>query len=359
MNDITLDFTDKGLTEPPIEHPEWNSATELLLRGNSFKELDASLIPKTVTVLILSDCSIETIIGKFPEHLKVLFLDNNKLTELNSEILNSEIVNLTADANKISVIKGNLPDSIEVLNLSSNLLNSFTAIPANLQSINIQNNPIAEKLAIYRDLNGPKFRQLIERDEQIILAWKTDDKLITEEEAQKYDIAIIPFEDFIEVKKVTAEHIKSSNLCKSKIGDGYIMKTLFKKNLHVIEASYKGEIVGIAIFFMKGNNLGRNKNNNNTTKKQNKSASNKNAKKNANNTRNSERKIIIDILCSIKKNVGTMILNKIKEYMNDTSDIKLIQVESIYDAIEFYKAKNFKIRCSSNTLCPMSIKRED
>ena len=54
-----------------------------------------------------------------------------------------------------------------------------------------------------------------------------------------------------------------------------------------------------------------------------------------------------------------MILNKIKEYMNDTSDIKLIQVESIYDAIEFYKAKNFKIRCSSNTLCPMSIKRED
>lgn len=72
--------------------------------------------------------------------------------------------------------------------------------------------------------------------------------------------------------------------------------------------------------------------------------------------------IYIDMICSSKANRGggSRMLSIIFEYMRAHKSVQTITLESLPEAIGFYKKKGFRrLDCLPNNLCPMVLMRSD
>jgi hypothetical protein len=72
----------KDLSSLPTTHPKYADTTVLILRDNNLEVLDASKLPRNLTVLDLRNNKIRSITGNFPKTLEFLWLENNKLERL-------------------------------------------------------------------------------------------------------------------------------------------------------------------------------------------------------------------------------------------------------------------------------------
>ena len=81
-----IDLVGKGLTELPVDHQDWASATAIILGDNQIRQLNTSQLPVTLEYLDLSDNpGLERIIGDFtdssgiPIRLQHLILENTAI----------------------------------------------------------------------------------------------------------------------------------------------------------------------------------------------------------------------------------------------------------------------------------------
>jgi hypothetical protein len=90
--EINIDIQNKGLTELPLNTPNWSKATGIFLQDNDITELNADLLPRTLMFLDLTGNPIVRVTGTFPDGLISLVLSRTKIEKL--DILPESITEL-------------------------------------------------------------------------------------------------------------------------------------------------------------------------------------------------------------------------------------------------------------------------
>lgn len=114
-----IDLVGKRLTELPVGHEDWASATVIILRDNKIRELNTSQLPLTLEYLDLSDNpGLERIIGDFTD-------------------------------------SSGIPIRLQHLLLQNTSIRKFTRLPETLRELDIRGSPVAKGLAtssVLRDI---------------------------------------------------------------------------------------------------------------------------------------------------------------------------------------------------------------
>jgi hypothetical protein len=108
-----LDYSGKELTELPSKEPGWNSGHILILSQNNIHDLDASMLPRSLTYLDLSDNrKLTHITGEFPPGLKSLIISDTMIGKLPKlpPVLEDIDISRTPIGDKYGIEKGSVDD---------------------------------------------------------------------------------------------------------------------------------------------------------------------------------------------------------------------------------------------------------
>jgi hypothetical protein len=132
--DATIDIQNKGLTELPVNEPDWSRATGIFLQDNEITELNADILPRTLMFLDLTGNPIVRVTGTFPDSLSSLVLTRTKIEKLGllPEALTELVINDTPMARKYGIYS-DVRDKAKMKRLSD--------IPFEEGSIMVDNTP--------------------------------------------------------------------------------------------------------------------------------------------------------------------------------------------------------------------------
>jgi hypothetical protein len=132
--DATIDIQNKGLTELPVNEPDWSRAIGIFLQDNEITELNADILPRTLVFLDLTGNPIVKVTGTFPDTLSSLVLTRTKIENLGllPEALTELVINDTPMARKYG-IDSDVRDKAKMKRLSG--------IPFEEGSIMVDNTP--------------------------------------------------------------------------------------------------------------------------------------------------------------------------------------------------------------------------
>lgn len=152
LNELSAEETILDLSIYKIKSLGLNALTELpnllkflklkklLCYGNELIELDLSILPDTLEVLICNDNNIKKITGEFPSKLSRFECKNNKLKYITN--LPDSLKFLCCSENKLSYLP-KLPKNLLHLEVNKNQLYELPILPDKIQILNCNNNNLS------------------------------------------------------------------------------------------------------------------------------------------------------------------------------------------------------------------------
>ena len=262
----------------------------------------------------------------------VLLLRDNKLTTFDASELPPNLTYLDLSENtELEHIRGTFPETLEALMVEGTSLTMLPQVPSNLTTLAIQDTPIGNQLGIKdmivtkREIQGLYVNP--NNASKKYIEWTAIDynqSMFTEEEQNK--IGFLPMHEFIKMKLEINDAILSDTaLCHNIINRDYLDASIYNTENLILEKE-NDIILGVCLFRIRPTS------------------------------------IYIDMICSSKANRGggSRMLSIIFEYMRAHKSVQTITLESLPEAIGFYKKKGFRrLDCLPNNLCPMVLMRSD
>lgn len=266
-----------------------------------------------------------------------LLLRDNKLTRLDASNLPPNLTYLDLTDNPdLETVTGTFPETLEGLMLEGTRLTALPPVPSNLTTLAIQDTPIGNQLGIKdmivtkREIQGlyvnPK------NASKKYIEWTAIDytqDLFTEQEQneiEKYKLGFLPSHEFIKMKFEINDAILSDSLLCGKIDRDYLDSSIYNTENLIVEKE-RDIVLGFCAFHI------------------------------------NKTYIYIDMICSSKTNKGggSRMINIVFGYMRGHKNIQTIKLESVPNAIGFYKKKGFRLlECKKELeLCPMVFMRSD
>lgn len=163
-----IDLVGKGLTELPVDHQDWASATAIILGDNQIRQLNTSQLPVTLEYLDLSDNpGLERIIGDFTD-------------------------------------SSGIPIRLQHLILENTAIRKFTRLPETLREFDIRGSPVAKGPAISSVLRD--IREIQRYSDEPLNVYDTMVDIRGPEESLVMILERIPSEEDILYRVETLDH---------------------------------------------------------------------------------------------------------------------------------------------------------
>jgi hypothetical protein len=280
-DEAVLDYSGKGIDKwETIEaDPNYDKAVVLILNNNKLNYIDGHYLPEKLRVLNLDDNEITEIKRpeKFPKTLEVFWIENNKLTELPQFPPGLDLKDYRYAGNPLKP--------------AGNFIETETA-NSNTKAIRWYTTEVDAK------------------------------KLFTDDERKDYHVRTGDGTFFSNLKDRVRKSLDPKRVCRDKIGDGYVSKTIDKVD-HLLVEVHKGEIVAFALV-----------------------------------DTGTEGQLHIELICAdpANKGGGSRIIDLLRRYFHKHPDITRMTLDAIPDAHGFYIKKGFR-SCITGQMCPMEMVR--
>jgi len=263
----------------------------------------------------------------------VLLLRDNKFKTFDASELPPKLTYLDlTDNTELEHITGTFPETLEALMVEGTSLRMLPQVPSNLTTLAIQDTPIGNTLGIKdmivtkREIQGLYVNP--NNATKKYIEWTAIDynqSMFTDEEQNK--IGFLPMHEFIKMKLEINDAILSDTaLCHNIINRDYLDASIYNTENLILEKE-NSIILGVCLFRIRPTS------------------------------------IYIDMICSSRTNKGggSRMLNILFAYMRSHKSVQTITLESVPEAIGFYKKKGFRLlECKKDLeLCPMVFMRSD
>lgn len=309
---------------PKITSAERKKMAEAAIRGEvAFKVRALTSVTDKPHTIELANKGLTALPTDAPDYTtcRYLILRDNAITTLDTSLLPKGLVLLDLRSNGLLKIVGDFPDSIQFLFLDDNRLREIPAYSPYISEVSFTNNPLKKTNSMAELLDNYKDRTLL------WITTETERAKFTAKDQQFLGTSLLIFPEDVFRKLCEASKIfMRQSICRNIIGTSYVHTRLEKTNFLILDVA-DNDINGLAIFEFQ-------------------------------DPSETEHYLYVNLLCSsvAAPGGGTRIMNMLKGYFKNHTELTAIRLDSVGEAKGFYTKIGF-VPCFEGQLCPMEFRR--